>query len=331
MVSTGGHDRRAFFRELLRGATRAASEVESLRRAADDAVRRAGGSDAGARPGMAPRGRRRRRCASRRSTTCESSAPRSVARPGPRRLRRSRRRASASPPAVDGGSWLGGGPGTPVEWPTWDGEELAFVGRIGLEDLPPTALPVSGALLVFFALDRVPSGLRPEDAGACRVLYVDGETPYRERGGDLPFVPVGRSGELTLPSSPASLAFDPEDTELWDELREQLAAAQGVELEERTIGYRALHRLLGHPDAFAADMDFDAQLVSHGVDLDAEPYARALHADLEACAADWRLLFQLSNDDDLGVDLGTANRLFVWVRRDDLAARRFDRIHAFIR
>jgi len=78
-------------------------------------------------------------------------------------------------------------------------------------------------------------------------------------------------------------------------------------------------------------MDFDAQLVSNGVDLDAEPYAHALHGDLEACAADWRLLFQLSNDDDLGVDLGTANRLFVWVRRDDLAARRFDRIRAFIR
>lgn len=184
---------------------------------------------------------------------------------------------------------------------------------------------------MFFALDRVPSGLRPEDAGACRVLYVDGETPYRERGGDLPFVPVAPSGELTLPASPASLAVDPEDTELWVELRERLAAAQGVELEERTIGYHALHRLLGHPDAFAAGMDFDAQLVSNGVDLDAEPYAHALHGDLEACAADWRLLFQLSNDDDLGVDLGTANRLFVWVRRDDLAARHFDRIRAFIR
>jgi len=45
VVSTGGHDRRAFFRELLRGATRAASEVESFRRAADDAVRRVGGPD----------------------------------------------------------------------------------------------------------------------------------------------------------------------------------------------------------------------------------------------------------------------------------------------
>ena len=38
-MSGGGHDRRSFLRELFRGASRAAREVETLRRGADDAPR----------------------------------------------------------------------------------------------------------------------------------------------------------------------------------------------------------------------------------------------------------------------------------------------------
>ena len=46
---------------------------------------------------------------------------------------------------------------------------------------------------------------------------------------------------------------------------------------------------------------------------------------------DWVLLLQISNDDDLALDLGDASRLFVWIRRDDLAAGRFDAVQAFVR
>ena len=46
---------------------------------------------------------------------------------------------------------------------------------------------------------------------------------------------------------------------------------------------------------------------------------------------DWVLLLQISNDDDLALDLGDASRLFVWIRRDDLAAGRFDAVQAFER
>jgi len=78
-------------------------------------------------------------------------------------------------------------------------------------------------------------------------------------------------------------------------------------------------------------MEVDAELVSRGVDLDDEPFADVSDDEQSSAADAWTLLLQVSNDDDLALDLGDANRLFVWIRRDDLAAGRFDRVHAFVR
>jgi hypothetical protein len=64
--------------------------------------------------------------------------------------------------------------------------------------------------------------------------------------------------------------------------------------------------VLGHPDALDAGL-----------------------AD-EAGAPEFRLLFQLSGDDRLGVTLGY-ERLTLWIRDADLRAHRFDRIRAYVR
>jgi hypothetical protein len=214
----------------------------------------------------------------------------------------------------------------------WDGVELAFLGRIALAGLPPSALPAGGALLLFFAVDRAPSGNRPSDAGACRVLHVvDDPVEDEPLYGGMPFAAVTPSAELTLPAAPALPVLDADELEEWTELRERLAEAQGVELEERAASYHALHRLLGHPDTYAEGMELDAELVSRGVDLDDEPFADVSDGVQSSAAEAWTLLLQVSNDDDLALDLGDANRLFVWIHRDDLAAGRFDRVHAFVR
>jgi len=331
-VSTGGHDRRAFFRQLLRGATRAAEEVEALRRATDDAVRRTASLDEAAEPAWhpvaaAPTTRPatleelRRMCeVAGRGEWADEAA--SLARTGFRLT-----------PGGDGSSWLGGTPRAgSFEWPVWGGVELAFLGRIALAGLPPSALPADGALLLFFAVDRAPSGNRPADSGACRVEHVEGDPAEDEPlYGGMPFAAVTPSAELTLPAAPALPALDADELEEWTELRERLAAAQGVELEERAASYHALHRLLGHPDTYAEGMEVDAELVSRGVDLDDEPFAEVSDEEESSAAANWTLLLQIPNDVDLALDLGDASRLFVWIRRDDLGAGRFDRVHAFVR
>jgi uncharacterized protein YwqG len=332
VVSTGGHDRRSFFRELLRGASQAAREVDALRRMADDAVREASGHDdepeAAFRPLPAEPTTRLATPDELRRLVVELGreewADHAVA-----EARTSVRLTAGG----DGGSWLGGGPNaSTLEWPTWNGGELAFLARIRLAELPATPLPRHGALLVFFALDRAPAGTRPGDTDACRVVHVADDAPAGEESdGALERMPVTPSGELTLPPVPAGLDLDLWELAEWGELRERLAALQGVELEERAAEYHALHRLLGEPDTLAADMPVDAHLVSRGVDLEEDPYPDVLDEEVVAGAARWTLLFQLSNDDALGVDLGELLRLFVWIRDDDLAAGRFDRVRAFVR
>lgn len=331
-MSTGGHDRRAFFRQLLRGATRAAEEMEALRRATDDAVRRTASVDETAEPAWHPVAAApttRHATLEELRTMCEEAGrvewadeAASLARTGFRLTH-----------GGDGGSWLGGTPrAASLEWPVWGGIELAFLGRIALAGLPPSELPADGALLLFFAVDQAPSGNRPADSGACRVVHVE-ENPVDDEPlyGGMPFAAVTPSAELTLPAAPASLALDADELEAWTELRERLAEAQGVELEERAASYHALHRLLGHPDTYAEGMELDAELVVRGVDLDDEPFPDVSPEEESSAADNWVLLLQISNDDDLALDLGDASRLFVWIRRDDLAARRFDGVQAFVR
>jgi hypothetical protein len=330
-VSTGGHDRRSFFRELLRGASQAAREVDALRRLADDAVRQSTehGDDPenALRPVPAPPATHLATPEELRSLSADlgrrewAEHALSLARTSVRLT-----------PGAGRGSWLGGGPGVAgLEWPAWNGGELAFVARIGLTELPATPLPKEGALLVFFALDRAPSGLRPAEADACRVLHVADVPAGDAHEGALERVPVTPSAELTLPPVPARLDLDFWELEEWGGLRERLAGLQGVELEERASDYHALHRLLGEPDTFAVDMAVDAHLVSRGVDLEEDPYPDVLDEEVVAGAARWTLLVQLSNDDAVGIDVGELLRLFVWIHDDDLAAGRFDRVRAFVR
>ena len=328
-MSGGGHDRRSFLRELFRGASRAAREVETLRRGADDAPRGSLPEDDSDLGPFAPRP----------AAPAERLAIEDDVRSLCLELGRAEwadeaatlaRTSVRLTPGDTGRSWLGGTPdaATAFAWPTWEGVELDFLARISLEGLPPTPLPRSGALLVFFAVDRAPSGLRPAHAGACHVIYVDDEM---DRGpGDVSRAPLVPSGELTLPADP-SFPLDAWELEDWMELRERLASSQGVALDERTAEYEALHRLLGHADTYAPDMETDAELVSRGIDLEEDPYAYAVHEEPAHGGSDWRLLLQLSSDEAFGTLFEDAARLFVWIREQDLADGRFDRVRAFLR
>ena len=331
----GGHDRRSFFRELLRGATRAAGELGALRDSAADVAETPwepglpsvpeelpSPVPAGAVERPATIDDVRRLCAELdRDAWADEAA--SLARPSIRLTQ-----------SDEGRSWLGGAPiaPSPFEWPSWDGEKLTFLAHLRLDEMPQSALPRDGALLVFFALDLGPSGLKPSDADACRVVHVPDGTGNRvDREHGLPEVSVTTSVELTLPVEPASFELDAWELETWTDLRERLALFQGVELEERSADYHALHRMLGYPDTFADGMELDAQLLSHGIDLEEEPYAHPRYDELASGATEWRLLLQLSSDDEAGIALGYYERLFVWIRDADLRAARFDGVRAFVR
>lgn len=307
-----GHDRRGFFRDLLRGA---AEVVESLR--VDAEPLEVPDYDLHETLPAAPA--ERFASAEDVRTLCaelerEAWADEAVA------LARTSIRLTRG---GSGGSRLGGAPDLPsgYDWPEADGERLEFLAQLRLDELPASDLPARGTLLVFAARESPPAGERP-----CRVVLHD-EPAERAGGGTLRELPVVPSLELTLPAEPEPLELDWEEAEVWGELCERLAALQGVELEDASAEYHALHRLLGYPDTLVAGMEVDAELVARGLD----PSGGVDDPELERRAADWRLLVQLSSDAELGLTLGYYERLFVWVREDDLRAGRFDDVRAFVR
>jgi hypothetical protein len=192
-------------------------------------------------------------------------------------------------------------------------------------------------LVLFAALDSRPTGLQPNDKGAVRVLLVDGELELVEGRNALTEVPLRFSTELSLPSEaagfPEALVLEGLELDAWQRIREGLAERQGVELEDRSVDWHALHRIGGYADTMEEGMHVDAQLVFNGIDLNSgERYYVPHVSDLEKDAHHWQLLLQLSSDDEAGLQLGyPLGRLFVWIREGDLGQQRFDDVWGFVR
>lgn len=246
---------------------------------------------------------------------------------------------------VPGRSRLGGAPDLPLgfEWPAWNGKELAFLGQLDLAEvaaLEAAPLPDRGLLLFFYDVATRPSGLESSHRGSCRVVHVDEDPGHLEpasMGEVLSAYPLDLSLELMLPRSWSprveALDLEPDEMAAWDELREKLASAQGVELEELTPHWQSLHRLLGYPEELGSGTELDCQLASAGISVElAQGYLDARRDELEAAAADWRLLLQVSDDKELGVSWGEGfGRLSLWIREQDLQEPAFDGVWAILR
>jgi uncharacterized protein YwqG len=103
------------------------------------------------------------------------------------------------------------------------------------------------------------------------------------------------------------------------------AEAAYKELQERLVGGFGppQHRLLGHPETIQGSMELECQLASNGVAGRSHRTARA--KALKAGAADWQLLLQIDSEND-GPQWcwGDFGRIYFWIKRQDLAALRFD-------
>jgi len=264
------HDRRSFFKALLRDAASAAQEFRSAFQPPEEPF-------APPEPFELPPPRR----ATPSAGPLDEEALRELCRELGleartddvlRLARRSVRltRGSEDPVGV-GTSRLGGVPNVPrgFEWPTWNDRELPFVGQLRLEELAATGcagpLPAEGLLLFFYDLATRPSGTEPSHRGSCRVIVVEDDALTLMPGGfRLPILrttAVELSGELMLPSAwsfhAEKLELEPEEAEAWDRLRARIAEAQSVELEDATAEWFALHRLLGYQEELGRETELD--------------------------------------------------------------------------
>ena len=244
-----------------------------------------------------------------------------------------------------GRSRFGGSPNLPpgFVWPTWSGRELGFLGQIDLAAIAAidseTALPPEGLLLFFYDVAVGPSGLSPAHRGSCRVVLVSARADELEVDGRhtpvLRAFPVAVSRELMLPGAwsfaAEELELSADEMDPWDDLRDRLARAQGVELEETGPDRIALHRLLGYQDEVGREIELDCQLASAGVDAGDVGLYFESRADHEAEARTWRLLLQVSADASLATPDGSFDRLFVCIRDADLRAGNLDGAWALLR
>lgn len=228
-----------------------------------------------------------------------------------------------------GGTRLGGAPDLPVgmRWPRFLDEPLSFVAQVDCAQTAPfdteRLLPQTGVLSFFVAPDLRP-GWDADDRGAGRVLYFSTDSVLRRR--DVPDAAADRFDMVGI-TLEDELTHPPPGSDAVDALGLDRAALNAY---EEALGEpdQFIHRMFGHPDVVQEEsMPLMCQMASNGVDLYGSDWRTdPAQAALASGARDWVLLLQLDEEDAAGMEWGDCGRLYYWIRRQDLAERRFDRI-----
>jgi len=230
--------------------------------------------------------------------------------------------------SAPGESRFGGAPDLEAgaDWPVRNGEPLAFLAQLRLEDLAAfdldIPLPAAGLLQWFYDWEEQPWGFDPADGDGWQVRCVQPGVPVAPATvpAEQPFTPcrVRLAQCWTVPD----LAEDEQqiDLETEDDYEawERLTTALG--------GGEPRHRVGGHPNIVQNEMQLECQLASNGINCGSpEGYADPRVAALQAGAQDWRLLLQLDTDDEgPGWMWGDCGMLYFWTRTSDIATAAFD-------
>jgi hypothetical protein len=240
---------------------------------------------------------------------------------------------------------LGGLPDLPpgVEWPMKDGILLEFVGQFRLADLAlydaEDRLPPTGMLYFFF--DGMLTGYGQPTR--CAVIYHDGPldalercaAPSHEYGRQLNiFKPCALDIETVWTLPPFEEIDDNEDVTCIPPVTPILTRR-----EEGVIYWKALrkhdfcHQLLGHPaEVQGGELRLGVVTAQDTAGYFAsDEYGNYAHRDeLVAELRRWRLLAQFQSDRPTGMDWGCGGMIYFWIREEDLAARRFDRVYGML-
>ena len=225
-----------------------------------------------------------------------------------------------------GRSHLGGAADLPQDWrwPVRGDTPLSLIAQINFADCQGfdmnSALPERGMLYVFYDCADGGWGSEPQDRDGFRVWYYDGDRAFLRRqenpaGQGFPTAALRCGRRWEIPDRECWLMRD-----YWWEDFENIA---WWERWDKFTGEKR-HKLLGHSDNIQGAMELQCQLASHGI-----PY-RAAGAQQEealtAGAADWVLLLQVDSDERCAMRWGRGTgRFYVWIRKQDLAARDFSR------
>ena len=232
-----------------------------------------------------------------------------------------------------GFSRFGGLPNLPsfIPWPTWKDDPLAFLCQIDLGEIPATSrgtgLPSRGHLFFFYDQWRRTSGYSPDDYMSWRVVYLDSSNGvYEQRQQPRDLLTTYKRQSIAyhyVDTYPAPCHREIEALEL-DDVQFNAYAQQGQALSAHPVR----HQLCGHAELIQQDNPgLHCQVLAAGSDLENINGLPSLSLHwLHFHASDWVLLLQVDSDDKLGMMWGDAGNLGFWIRKQDIAACRFDAI-----
>ena len=247
-----------------------------------------------------------------------------------------------------GATRFGGKPDVPPDfvWPTYEGESydnvvkdrpLTFLAQFNCAELAQFdkehLLPDHGLLSFFYETDTQCWGYDPNDKGCARVYWFEDMSALSaadfpaDMGEDFkfPMVKIQIAQKTSYPSwtdfsevFPDEKDYDAFDL-VWNELTDETP-------ENRS-------QLLGWPDVIQNSMFNECDLASQGYYLgDGNGWnniPKAIRQQAEETARDrWMLLFQLDIVElgDFELMFGDCGHIYFYITKEDLAARRFDRI-----
>ena len=236
--------------------------------------------------------------------------------------------------------YLGGEPELPAEvaWPTWEGHgPLYFVAGLDCAQVPTQhldiPLPEDGTLLFFYFDGLGDSSVAYNDPDSVingtRVLYVPAGTetaPRARPDGAGAYPRLDLAGELiaTVPDNGNAALIDafgdPDDPAAYCEY--PTTDPNGTGFWEVLTAFRRdhspHHRIGGYALPLQGQVEPEAAHVFHPAD---DEQAAAARKDT---ATQLVLLAQIDSDARSAMGWGDAGRLYWLIRREDLAARRFD-------
>jgi uncharacterized protein YwqG len=242
-----------------------------------------------------------------------------------------------------GASKLGGRPDLPPNfiWPEWKGTGLTFLAQFRLSDLTAydveQLLPSAGMLYFFYEVEAQPWGLEPTDRGAWQVAFYDGKPSSLVRTSSPDPIDPTRS------PAPHRLGYTTILTVPDYTLVEHFTGVR-LNKEESNLDSDFViahshweHQMLGH----AVEVQWPVQVWCE-LGLAGRWFSEIQQPDrhltpkgeqLEAQAIeDWRLLLQLDSIETATpaaygypwvVEWGLGGMLYLCIRKDDLAQRRF--------
>ncbi len=239
-----------------------------------------------------------------------------------------------------GASRFGGVPDVPAgfDWPLREGEPLGLIAQIQLSEVAgfdeDSLLPKTGWLCFFYALHQVPpaAGRYPADRSAWQVVYFDGDAETLARmSSPAIFPPCGMRlwKEWTLPSAfeePKLLKSQDCTPSLYGELCWNLTGR---------FAEPGWHHLLGYAENLSPAMRPVCQMAANGVAVTAETDPRDPKVqELVAGTKEWMLLLQvelsalekLGLSDDKPQAYDSRDRLYYWIRAQDLSAADFSQV-----